>query len=117
MNASISGGGEKTSYYVSASYIDQDAVFKDYNFNRVNLQGNFSMQMTKRLKIGYQMSAKIEDNNGPALTPIDAAAGGYQLVRNSLFGLLPTYRPYANDNPNYLNYLVAHDSRNMAAMD
>ena len=117
VNASISGGGEKTSYYVSASYIDQDAVFKDYNFNRVNLQGNFSMQMTKRLKIGYQMSAKIEDNNGPALTPIDAAAGGYQLVRNSLFGLLPTYRPYANDNPNYLNYLVAHDSRNMAAMD
>lgn len=117
VNASVSGGGEKTSYYISASYINQDAVFKDFNFNRINLQANFDMQVTDYLKIGYQMSAKIEDNNGPAVTPIDNAAGAYQLIRNSLFGLLPTYRPYANDNPNYLNYLVAHDSRNMAAFD
>lgn len=117
VNASVSGGGEKTTYYISASYIDQDAVFKDYNFNRVNLQANFDMQVTDFLKIGYQMSGKIESNSGPAITPIDAAAGGYQLIRNSLFGLLPTYRPFANDNPNYLNYLIAHDSRNMAGFD
>lgn len=75
------------------------------------------MELSKYLKVGYQLSAKIEDNSGPALTPIDAAAGGYQLIRNSIFGLLPTMRPYANDNPNYINYLVAHDSRNMAGFD
>ena len=39
------------------------------------------------------------------------------MIRNSIFGLLPTMRPYANDNPNYINYLVAHDSRNMAGFD
>lgn len=117
VNASIQGGGEKSTYYLSASYINQDAVFKDFNFNRVNLQGNFNMELTDNLKVGYQISAKIEDSMGPALTPIDAAAGGYQLIRNSIFGLLPTMRPYANDNPNYINYLVAHDSRNMAGFD
>ena len=117
VNASISGGGEKTTYYLSASYVNQDAVFRDFNFNRINIQGNFNMELSKYLKVGYQLSAKIEDNSGPALTPIDAAAGGYQLIRNSIFGLLPTMRPYANDNPNYINYLVAHDSRNMAGFD
>lgn len=68
VNASISGGGEKVTYYLSASYINQDAVIKDFNFNRINIQGNFNMELSKNLKIGYQMSAKIEDNSGPALT-------------------------------------------------
>lgn len=117
VNASISGGGEKMTYYLSASYINQDAVLKDFNFNRVNVQGNFNMELSKYLKVGYQLTAKIEDKSGPALTPIDPAAGGYQLIRNSIFGLLPTMRPYANDNPNYINYLVAHDSRNLAGFD
>lgn len=117
VNANISGGGDKTTYYVSASWIDQDAVFKDFNFNRVNLQVNFTMQVTDRLKIGYQMSGKIEDNSGPALYKIDAASDEYQLIRNSLFALLPTTRPFANDNPNYPNYLAVHDGRNMAVLD
>ena len=117
VNASVSGGSERANYYVSFSWIDQDAVLKDYNFNRFNLQANLSVQVAKRLKVGYQMSGKIEDSIGPALTPIDQAAGAYQLIRNSLFGLLPTYRPYANDNPDYINFLTAHDSRNMAGMD
>lgn len=43
VNASISGGGEKTTYYLSASYVNQDAVFRDFNFNRINIQGNFNL--------------------------------------------------------------------------
>ncbi len=115
LNASITGGGEKTQGYLSVSHVDQDAVFADYNFNRTNLEANFDMQLNERLKIGFQMSGKMETSTGPALPRIDEAAGDYQLIRNSLFGLLPTYRPYANDDPFYINYLVAHDSRNIAA--
>jgi len=117
INANISGGGEKTQYYISLSHVNQDAVLKDYNFNRTNLQANFTMDVSKNFKVGYQMSAKIEDNSGPSVFRIDNAAGDYQLIRNSLFALLPTMRPYANDNPQYLSYLVAHDARNIAAMD
>lgn len=115
VNANITGGSEKTQYYISASHINQDAVFKDYNFNRTNLQANINVQVSNSFKVGYQMSGKIEDSSGPSLPRVDDASGDYQLIRNSLFGLLPTYRPYANDNPLYLNYLVAHDSRNIAA--
>ncbi len=117
VNASVSGGTEKTNYYVSFSWIDQDAVVKDYNFNRFNVQANLSMQVAKYFRIGYQLSGKIEDSSGPAVTAVDGPAGAYGLLRTSLFGLLPTYRPYANDNPDYVNFLTAHDSRNIAAMD
>ena len=41
----------------------------------------------------------------------------YFQMRNSIFNLIPTMRPYANDNPDYLNYITpTHDAaRNMAA--
>ncbi|MEA4851637.1 MAG: TonB-dependent receptor [Paludibacter sp.] len=111
INASISGGSDNTTYYVSLSHVDQDAVFKDYNYNRTNIQSNIEIRPTKKMKIGIQLSGKIENTSNPGLPGSD----DYALIKTSLFGLQPIYRPYANDNPLYLNYIVASDSRNMAA--
>lgn len=111
LNASISGGNEKVNYYVSVSHVDQDAVFKDFNYNRSNLQSNLEIRATEKLKIGIQLSGKIDNTNNPGLPGND----DYTLIKTSLFGMQPVYRPYANDNPLYLNYIVANDARNMAA--
>ena len=113
VNANISGGTEKTDYYISVGHIDQDAVFKEYNYNRTNLQANFNMQLTDNFKVGFQTLGKIEQNVNPALPGGD----DYFQMRNSIFNLIPTMRPYANDNPDYLNYISpTHDgARNMAA--
>ena len=54
INASIIGGSDKASYYVSLSHVDQDAVLKEFNYNRTNLQANFDIQINKNVKIGYQ---------------------------------------------------------------
>lgn len=35
-NFNASGAGDRVSYYLALSHVDQDAVFKDYNFNRSN---------------------------------------------------------------------------------
>lgn len=112
INASISGGSDKTTYYISLARVDQDAVFKDFNYNRTNLQANITTQLSKNLKIGYQATGKIEKNTNPGLPGND----DYNLIKLSLLGLQPIYRPYANDNPLYLNYIEANDSRNMAAL-
>lgn len=113
VNANISGGTEKTDYYISIGHIDQDAVFKEYNYNRTNLQANFNMQLTDNFKVGFQALGKMEQNVNPALPGGD----DYFQMRNSIFNLIPTMRPYANDNPDYLNYISpTHDgARNMAA--
>lgn len=113
VNANISGGTEKTDYYISIGHIDQDAVFKEYNYNRSNLQANFNMQLSDNFKVGFQALGKIEQNVNPALPGDD----DYFQMRNSIFNLIPTMRPYANDNPDYLNYISpTHDgARNMAA--
>lgn len=113
VNANISGGTEKTDYYISIGHIDQDAVFKDYNYNRTNLQANFNMQLTDNFKVGFQALGKITQNVNPALPGDD----DYTQMRSSIFNLIPTQRPYANDNPDYLNYInPTHDAaHNMAA--
>lgn len=108
VNASIMGGSDKVSYYLSLSHVDQDAVFKEYNYNRTNLQANFDIQLTNNIKIGYQMSGKIEKNKNPAVL--------YGTVTSTLFELQPIYRPYANNNPLYLQYYNTNDgARNAMA--
>jgi len=111
LNASVSGGGEKATYYISLSHVNQDAVFKDYNYNRSNLQSNIEVKLSDNFKIGIQISGKFDNTSNPGLPGSD----DYTLYKTSLFGLQPIYRPYANDNPLYLNYIVANDSRNVAA--
>ena len=108
INASIVGGSDKASYYVSLSHVDQDAVLKEFNYNRTNLQANFDIQINENVKIGYQGYGKIEKNINPAVT--------YDAVASSLFELQPIYRPYANNNPLYLQYYNTNDgSRNIYA--
>lgn len=113
INANISGGSNNSDYYLSIGHVDQDAVFKDYNYNRTNLQGNFNMRLTDNLKVGFGVNGKIEQNVNPALPGSD----DYFQMCNSVFNLIPTMRPYANDNEDYLNYIhPTHDgARNMAA--
>src|SRR3546814_10726701 len=47
-NVSISGGGERSEYYVSASWLDQNGYFSGYgpdNFDRYNLRLNMANEL------------------------------------------------------------------------
>lgn len=113
VNANISGGSEKMKYYVSLGHVDQDAVFKEYSYNRTNLQANFDMKVTNDFSVGLSVLGKVAQNVNPALPGTD----DYYQIRQSIFNLLPTQRPYANDNRDYLNFITpTHDAaHNMAA--
>lgn len=113
INANVQGGSDKMDYYLSLSHVDQDAVFREYTYNRTNLQGNFNMNLTNDLKLGFSVLGKVEQNINPALPGDD----DYFEMRNSIYNLIPTMRPYANDNPDYLNFInPTHDkAHNMAA--
>lgn len=99
IQASTSGGSERISYYSSISYVDQDAVFDGYNFNRINLQSNIKADITDRLKVGVRINGKIESREFPGVIGGDK----YWQPLWGAFRNLPTERPYANDNPNYPN--------------
>lgn len=111
LHVNLSGGGNKTTYYLSISNIDQDAVFKDYNFQRTNIQSNFMMDVTNNLKVGFRLNARLENRTNPGLPGVD----DYANARSAIFKLSPIYRSYANDNPNYLNCIPGAEGYNIAA--
>lgn len=60
ISANASGGSQRASYYMSISRLKQEAVIKDYSFERTNLQANMETSLAKGLKVGTQISARLE---------------------------------------------------------
>ncbi|MDU1889895.1 MAG: TonB-dependent receptor [Dysgonomonas sp.] len=98
VNVNVSGGSDKTSYYVSLGHLDQAATIKSYGgFKRTNAQMNIDTQINERLKIGATLNGRIESRRNPGVPGGD----DLWLPRFAVLRNLPTMRPYANDNPNY----------------
>jgi TonB-linked SusC/RagA family outer membrane protein len=93
--ASVSGGGEKTQFYVSGQLLNQDALYKGdaYGYKQYNIRSNIDTQLSKNFKLGFDLAARIGDKNAPT---IDTDA----LIRQVF-----VQRPY--DFPYFENGLVA----------
>lgn len=112
INVNATGGSEKINYYFSATHLNQDAVLKDYNFNRTNIQSNIDARIADRLKVGVQINGRVETRRNPGVPGGD----DYWAPRFALFRNRPTERPYANDNPLYPNN-IGHNAENWAILN
>src|SRR5690606_18351896 len=56
LNANINGGSEKSNYYPSVGHLDQEAMIRDFQYNRTNLQANMEATILKGLTVGSQIS-------------------------------------------------------------
>lgn len=100
VNLSASGGSDKINYYVSATRLDQNSVLgREFLFNRTNFQANIDAKITDRIKIGFTVSGRQETRKNPGVPGADDYfAPKFAILRNR-----PGERPFANDNPQYLN--------------
>lgn len=73
-NLSISGGGERVKYFVSASALTQDGMynFTDLNpysrntkYNRYNFRSNIDINVTNDLVVGLDLAGRTENRNYP----------------------------------------------------
>jgi TonB-linked SusC/RagA family outer membrane protein len=100
VNINFTGGTDKMSYYVSATNFYQNSVLgKEYEFQRTNIQSNISATVANGLKIGLNINGRIESRENPGVPGGD----DYFLARFAVLRNTPLERPYANDNPLYLN--------------
>jgi TonB-linked SusC/RagA family outer membrane protein len=110
INLNATGGSEKINYYFSLSRVHQGSVLgTEYLFERTNIQTNIDAKIAKRLKVGTQISGRIETRDQPGIPGTD----DYWLPRFALFRNTPWERPYANDNPAYPND-IKHNETNFA---
>ncbi|PWV56671.1 TonB-dependent receptor [Chitinophaga sp. S165] len=99
ISANASGGSQRSSYYMSVSRLKQDAVVKDFSFERTNLQANLETSLAKGLKVGTQISGRLEKRHQVGVPGLDDYFNPFL----SIFSMWPTESPYANDNPNYIH--------------
>ncbi|MBW8687472.1 SusC/RagA family TonB-linked outer membrane protein [Chitinophaga rhizophila] len=99
VSANASGGSQRSSYYMSVSHLSQDALIKDFTFERTNLQANMEASLAKGLKVGTQISGRLEKRHNVGVPGLD----DYFNPLLSIFSMWPTESPYANDNPRYIN--------------
>ncbi|MGN1046850.1 MAG: SusC/RagA family TonB-linked outer membrane protein [Candidatus Cryptobacteroides sp.] len=88
----VSGASDKTNYYISGGYYNQDGIAPGSGFERYSLRFNFDQVMAKWLKMGtntmfnYQNIEQADEGSYNLVTPISA----------SRF-MLPYYNPYRAD--------------------
>lgn len=89
---SVSGATDKTNYYFSGGYYDQDGIAPGSYFKRYSMRFNVEQQMAKWLKmgtntmLGYQNIEQADEGSYTVVTPISAARF-----------MLPYWNPYRKD--------------------
>ncbi|MXV16365.1 SusC/RagA family TonB-linked outer membrane protein [Pedobacter sp. HMF7056] len=100
VNLSFTGGEDKVNYYVAASNFHQGFnLGNEFRFDRANLQSNINAKVSNRFSIGIALNGRVEKRGNPGVPGGD----DYDLPRRAVLRNTPLERPYANDNPAYLN--------------
>ncbi|MEL7589020.1 MAG: TonB-dependent receptor [Prolixibacteraceae bacterium] len=98
INPSATGGTDRFKYHFSLSHLDQKATIESYFFKRSSVQANLEASLAKGFRIGTQISGRVEHRHQAGVPGDD-----YSAVFNVITKMWPTERPYANDNPKYIN--------------
>ncbi|MDQ3279424.1 MAG: SusC/RagA family TonB-linked outer membrane protein, partial [Bacteroidota bacterium] len=107
VNLNLTGGSEAVRYYISGTNLHQSSVLgREYVFDRSNIQSNLDARVTRGLRVGAQINGRIETRNNPGVPGLD----DYWLPRFAILRNRPFERPYANDNPEYLNTIEQNDA-------
>ena len=99
-NVSISGGGEKVTYYNSLGYTKENGNVPGVSMSRFNLTSKTSYQINKLLKIGVSIFANRRKNNS-------FMSDTYGLVNPVYYSRIanPYFTPFDSNN----NYLYDYD--------
>ncbi|UYQ91748.1 TonB-dependent receptor [Chitinophaga horti] len=112
-NVNASGGSDRITYYLSYTKLHQNSVLgREYRFDRNNVQSNITARIAEGLKASMNINGRIESRQNPGVPqPDDYWVARFALMRNT-----PMERPYANDDPRYLND-IGHNETNWAFLN
>jgi len=82
---SISGGNEKTTYMVSASYFNQVGIINNTGYDRFSMRSNINSEVKKWLHIGLNVSGGISNNRTVSSSGDGYISEGGSVVRYAFF--------------------------------
>ncbi|MFD0795115.1 SusC/RagA family TonB-linked outer membrane protein [Mucilaginibacter litoreus] len=113
VNANFTGSSDRVNYYVSATNLYQNSQLgKEYEYKRSNIQSNVAVKLANGLRANVNINGRIETVENPGVPGLD----DYGLAKFAVLRNTPLERPYANDNPDYLND-IGHTESNYAFLN
>jgi len=99
-NLSISGGNDRTNYYISAGYFYQNSFFKtdDRNYKKYNVLSNLSTKITKDLTFDMHLSVIADESDQPNQS-------SFWTIRD-FWRMSPLIGPYADAAGTMYNHAV-----------
>lgn len=77
---SVAGGTDKSKYYISGTYYDQDGVVLNSAYERFSFLSNIDVNITDKLKAGINVFGRRTSNNGVATQSASGGAGGAGVI-------------------------------------
>ncbi len=74
-NASVSGGDDKTKYYISGQVLSQNGIITSTNFRRFTGKINFERELTKNLNFNGQITYANSLQNGNVTSGLNGVVG------------------------------------------
>ncbi|UKM64972.1 TonB-dependent receptor [Flavobacteriaceae bacterium GSB9] len=91
-NLSLSGGSEKTRYFMSLDYLNEEGPVRPSDFERISSRLNLETQVNHWLKVGLNSSFSRSSSNNP-----DQTSGSTTQAISWIYGLSSIYPIYARD--------------------
>ncbi|HTE10062.1 MAG TPA: TonB-dependent receptor [Chitinophagaceae bacterium] len=93
-DASVSGGNEKTTYYIGGNFFSQEAIVKPDKFQRITAKVNLEQQLGEKVKIGISINGISTKRN---MSPNNNVP--YGALNGALY--TPRYFPLFNEDGTY----------------
>jgi TonB-linked SusC/RagA family outer membrane protein len=87
---SLTGGGEKNSYYLNFGVIDQEGIIDRYGSKKYSARANIDVDVSKSLSMGFRGSMTYTDRDEPVQSSI------YEMMLY-VYTMPPTMSPYLAD--------------------
>ncbi|MCC9042780.1 TonB-dependent receptor [Myroides sp. M-43] len=104
----IGGGGDRTSYFLSANYLNQDGMIKTSNFERTTVRLNIESQIADWLQVGANTAYSSSNQNYPTQSGTNLYS-----PMSWIYAMPSVYPVYKRD----LNGYIVYDAEGSAIYD
>ncbi len=105
---SVTGGNDKTLYYISGNYFRQDGIILNSWYERYSMRAKLNIDLTSKLSIANNINLSYSDKNIIGSSGDGYGGNGGSVVRYALFRTppIPVYNPDGTytDLPEYPNF-------------
>jgi TonB-linked SusC/RagA family outer membrane protein len=96
-NVSVSGGTQRTKYYMSGGFMDQDGILDNQYYQRGTFRSNIDTKINNYLDATFNVGGLVTNSNYPTGQAITSGVGGYDFENVMLYSIPFVPKTYSGE--------------------